>query len=82
VPTKTDALRQLINAWLDDEVRCKPEEERTRRDGMLLETGASFCDLLLRHKNAKGDEPRSASDVSGMLSSYRLLARGVAATEE
>ena len=41
-------LRQQINEFLDDQILCKPEEQRSSLDEAVLEHGRAFADILLR----------------------------------
>lgn len=69
--TKTEMLRQAINQYLDEEVRLKTEEDRTRRETLILEAAETLVDLLLRQNAAKNDEGRAAESVARLLSAYR-----------
>ena len=44
------ALRQCVTDFLEAQVLCKPEENRSVRDQQLLEHGRAFADVLLLHE--------------------------------
>jgi hypothetical protein len=71
-----EQLRGQIQDFLDDEIRSKPEEERTRRDEMLLAHGQAFSDVLLRHRSEAAVQPTPAEEsVTSLLKTYNVINR-------
>ena len=42
-------LRRQLEEFLDEEIRLKPEADRTGHEDLLLEAGQSLSEQLLRH---------------------------------
>ena len=72
----TRQLRLAIEAFLDENVRSKDPEMRTKRDDLALETGRAFVDVLLRYeqKHAAGEEtPTYEHQVTKLLKHYNAI---------
>lgn len=71
------SLRELIDKWLQEEIFAKPEDERTKRDELIIEAAATLNGLLRRHEARTHDAPRHVSDESvvGVLRSYNEINR-------
>lgn len=72
-----EQLRDRIQKFLDQEIRSKPDEDRTGRDDMLLAHGQAFSDVLLRHRrDTVAAQPTEADEsVTSLLKTYNTINR-------
>ena len=71
-------LSDRIHEFLENQILSKPEEERTKRDDLLLQTGRAFEDILLRHERAHARDESSEpyeETVTSLLKSYNTINR-------
>jgi hypothetical protein len=71
------SLREQIDEWLEKEIFAKPEDERTRRDELIIEAAAALNNLLRRHEARTQDTSRRVADegVVSVLRAYNEINR-------
>lgn len=71
MPLKGEQLKVIMREYLD-EIRSRETETLTKRQGLLIELGDNFIDLLLREERGRHDEPMVADRVIHLLKNYRM----------
>jgi polyhydroxyalkanoate synthesis regulator phasin len=75
----TEQLCEAIDQFLKHQVLSKSEEDRTKREQLLLETGRAFYDVLVRQAQANAtpqEEPASyEQQMTEILRSYNEVNR-------
>ena len=79
---QTQELRSQIHHFLDAHVLTKPEGDRTKLEDLVVETGRTFADALLRFchdpsiSSVRAADMREADkDVTSLLRSYNEINR-------
>jgi hypothetical protein len=67
-------LRRAIYHFLDEEILGKPEDERSKIEDLVVESGRAFGDALLRLGNGTATR-RVDTNVTSLLSNYNELNR-------
>jgi hypothetical protein len=71
-------LCELIDQFLRERILTKPEEDRTKREELMLETGRAFYDVLVRESSAhaqpaQSEPPGYEQQVTKLLKQYNSI---------
>jgi hypothetical protein len=75
VNEKVQELRRAIYHFLDEAIVCKPEDERSKIEDLVVETGRAFGDALLRYSNGTLATRRVDDNVTSLMKNYNELNR-------